>query len=224
MALGWGDITFAQIISEFGGSSSFWDYYRTGPYVPNTGRNGNIHTSPIGNHMAAFRGASYATEGSTDWSSPGYYEWALPPCEWITFTILAAGGGGGGSTIDGGLPGGSGGPGGNSEISLGPRATGGAGGEGSYFSTPGKAGSGSGAGGNVANYYGNGAGGGAGGAYAWTRGGDGGDGGQCVVTYRRGEVYRGQVVGITVGAGGYGGSSHSPGAYGGNGIVYVSWG
>lgn len=224
MALGYGDLTFAQIRAEFSGSVSFYDYYRGGSFVPYNSRNGNIPTGPAGNNMAAFRGASYATEGSTSWGSPGYYEWALPPCEWITFTILGAGGGGGGSTYDGGWPGGAGGAGGNSQISFGPYATGGAGGEGSYYSTPGKAGNGSGAGGNVANYYGNGAAGGSGNYYGYTRGGDGGDGGQCVVTYYRGQVYRGQVVGITVGHGGGGGDGSAYGNGGSHGIVYVSWG
>jgi hypothetical protein len=49
--------SFASIIAEFGGSGSFRDYYRGGPYVPNAPANQNISTDPNTLSMAAFAGA-----------------------------------------------------------------------------------------------------------------------------------------------------------------------
>lgn len=56
-----GQITLLMIKSEFNGSNSFGDYYRGGPYVPNTPANANISTSASGLSMTQFYGASAYT-------------------------------------------------------------------------------------------------------------------------------------------------------------------
>lgn len=56
-----GDLSFAMIKAEFVGSDSFADYYRGGPYVPNTAANAAISTTAVGLAFSQFYGASKST-------------------------------------------------------------------------------------------------------------------------------------------------------------------
>lgn len=50
--------SFQDIINEFGGSGLFSDYYRGGPYVPNSPANQNIATNSAQLEMVQFAGAA----------------------------------------------------------------------------------------------------------------------------------------------------------------------
>lgn len=49
--------TFSQVRAFFGGSASFKDYYRGGPYVPNIPANNAISTTIAGLRLSQFSGA-----------------------------------------------------------------------------------------------------------------------------------------------------------------------
>lgn len=51
-------VSMIGIMQEFGGSGSFRDYYRGGPYVPNVPANYNVSTDPNSLSMASFAGAT----------------------------------------------------------------------------------------------------------------------------------------------------------------------
>lgn len=50
--------SFQDVVNVFGGSGSFVDYYRGGPYVPNIGQNAAISTTSAGLELAQFANAT----------------------------------------------------------------------------------------------------------------------------------------------------------------------
>lgn len=68
-----GDLSFAQIKAEFGGSDSFADYYRGGPYVPNIPANATISTTIEGLAFSQFYGASKLSGVNVDPSTVDVY-------------------------------------------------------------------------------------------------------------------------------------------------------
>ncbi len=74
MALGTNP-SFAQVRTFFGGSASFKDYYRGGPYVPNIPANAAISTTVAGLRLTQFSGADKVT---------------LPPAPTLSYAQCAA--------------------------------------------------------------------------------------------------------------------------------------
>lgn len=195
MALGYGSISIRSLMQEFQTSAvALTQYYRGGGIVPNTARNAGVPTSgPIS--LAHFRGASYATEGSFYYSSPGFYSFTWPRCEHLTVYVLGSGGGGGGGAAQDhqGHPffGADGAPGSDSYFQgsgITVLATGGTGGQNNPGTGASDGSPGVGINGDYSQ-YGGGAIGGYGGQPSIWKGGDGGAGGYAYRTFYRDGPY-----------------------------------
>ncbi|MCP1790920.1 hypothetical protein ACVI1J_006480 [Bradyrhizobium diazoefficiens] len=187
------------------------------------------------------------TPGSMAWTTPGTYTFTVPAHRNFNYDVRGAGGGGQGpggmvlTTPPFGMtfsPGGTGDTGGTSQVYLqqNPALLNviGFGGQGGANQATGAAGT---AQGGDQNITGGGAAGGAGGYLASgdspVQSGYGGYGARATRSHLRGIILIGQTLVINVGTGGapggYGANStpfnfaQSPGAYGSNGAVYISW-